>query len=109
MTCLQKLECKLHRLECHALAKLDKERRKSVTPTIRMMVKLYLRRKLQNENVMGLFFYLFFYCFICESYGVPCFVGNYLKFAYDFLQVIPVTAMDNYSLVEALVSRIFFF
>ncbi|KAK8549101.1 hypothetical protein V6N13_054146 [Hibiscus sabdariffa] len=65
----QKLEWKLHRLECQALAKLDKERRKLVTPTIRMMVKLYLRRKLQNENV------------------------------------IPVTALDNYSLVEALVSH----
>ncbi|XWS25196.1 hypothetical protein CRYUN_Cryun27aG0049100 [Craigia yunnanensis] len=65
----QKLEWKLHRLECLALAKLDKERRKSVTPTIRMMVKLYLRRKLQNENV------------------------------------IPVTALDNYNLVEALVSH----
>ncbi|KAE8714349.1 Histone-lysine N-methyltransferase ASHR1 [Hibiscus syriacus] len=65
----QKLEWKLHRLECQALAKLDKRRRKSVTPTIRMMVKLYLRRKLQNENV------------------------------------IPVTAFDNYSLVEALVSH----
>lgn len=51
---LQKLEWKLHRLECQALAKLDKERRKSVTPTIRMMVKLYLRRKLQSERVMGL-------------------------------------------------------
>ncbi|KHG02872.1 Histone-lysine N-methyltransferase ASHR1 -like protein [Gossypium arboreum] len=62
----QKLEWKLHRLECQLLAKLDKERRKSVTPTIRMMVKLYLRRKLQNGNV------------------------------------IPVTAMDNYNLVEAL-------
>ncbi|MBA0765105.1 hypothetical protein Gotri_014359 [Gossypium trilobum] len=67
-----KLEWKLHRLECQLLAKLDKERRKSVTPTIRMMVKLYLRRKLQNENV------------------------------------IPVTAMDNYNLVEALVSPILF-
>ncbi|XP_022768227.1 histone-lysine N-methyltransferase ASHR1 isoform X2 [Durio zibethinus] len=67
-TC-QKLEWKLHRLECQALAKLNKERRKSVTPTIRMMVKLYLRRKLQNENV------------------------------------IPVTAIDNYNLVEALVSH----
>ncbi|KAK5840316.1 histone-lysine N-methyltransferase ASHR1 [Gossypium arboreum] len=65
----QKLEWKLHRLECQLLAKLDKERRKSVTPTIRMMVKLYLRRKLQNGNV------------------------------------IPVTAMDNYNLVEALVSH----
>ncbi|MBA0555812.1 hypothetical protein Golob_025967 [Gossypium lobatum] len=68
----QKLEWKLHRLECQLLAKLDKERRKSVTPTIRMMLKLYLRRKLQNENV------------------------------------IPVTAMDNYNLVEALVSPILF-
>ncbi|XVF36853.1 hypothetical protein REPUB_Repub19eG0094200 [Reevesia pubescens] len=67
-TC-QKLEWKLHRLECQALAKLDKQRRKSVTPTIRMMVKLYLRRKLQNENV------------------------------------IPVSAIDNYNLVEALVSH----
>ncbi|TYJ45853.1 hypothetical protein E1A91_A02G084200v1 [Gossypium mustelinum] len=66
----QKLEWKLHRLECQLLAKLDKERRKSVTPTIRMMVKLYLRRKLQNGNV------------------------------------IPVTAMDNYNLVEALVSHL---
>ncbi|OMO50097.1 hypothetical protein COLO4_38233 [Corchorus olitorius] len=51
-TC-QKLEWKLHRLECQALAKLDKERRKSVTPTIRMMVKLYLKRKLQNEKVIS--------------------------------------------------------
>ncbi|KAK6246149.1 hypothetical protein SCA6_009239 [Theobroma cacao] len=67
-TC-QKLEWKLHRLECQALAKLDKERRKSVTPTIRMMVKLYLRRKLQSERV------------------------------------IPVTAIDNYNLVEQLVSH----
>ncbi|OMO98267.1 hypothetical protein CCACVL1_04268 [Corchorus capsularis] len=51
-TC-QKLEWKLHRLECLALAKLDKERRMSVTPTIRMMVKLYLKRKLQNEKVIS--------------------------------------------------------
>ncbi|XVE95420.1 hypothetical protein REPUB_Repub02eG0095400 [Reevesia pubescens] len=65
-TC-QKVEWKLHRLECKALTKLDKERRKSVTPTIRMMVKLYLRRKFQNDKV------------------------------------IPVTAVDNYNLVEALV------
>ncbi|XP_021285132.1 histone-lysine N-methyltransferase ASHR1-like isoform X2 [Herrania umbratica] len=67
-TC-QKLEWKLHRLECQALAKLDKERRKSVTPTIRMMVKIYLRRKLHSEGV------------------------------------IPVTAIDNYNLVEQLVSH----
>lgn len=66
----QKLEWKLHRLECQALSKLEKERRKFVTPTIRLMVKLYLRRKMQN------------------------------------VKVIPVTAMDNNDLVEALVSHI---
>ncbi|XP_065880933.1 histone-lysine N-methyltransferase ASHR1 isoform X2 [Euphorbia lathyris] len=48
----QKLEWKLHRLECIALSKLDKERRKFVTPSIRLMVRLYLRRKLQNEKVI---------------------------------------------------------
>ncbi|WCJ43608.1 Histone-lysine N-methyltransferase ASHR1 [Euphorbia peplus] len=50
-TC-QKFEWKLHRLECIALSKLDKERRKSVTPSIRLMVRLYLRRKLQNDKVI---------------------------------------------------------
>lgn len=100
MAYLQKLEWKLHRLECQLLAKLDKERRKSVTPTIRMMVKLYLRRKLQNENVGG----LLVICLIFEN-NVLCFYGELLTFAYDY-QVIPVTAMDNYNLVDALVSRI---
>ncbi|KAL9446707.1 hypothetical protein AB3S75_014384 [Citrus x aurantiifolia] len=65
----QKLEWKLHRLECQVLSRLDKEKRKSVTPSIRLMLKLYLRRKLQNDNV------------------------------------IPSTATDNYSLVEALVAH----
>ncbi|WCJ44594.1 Histone-lysine N-methyltransferase ASHR1 [Euphorbia peplus] len=51
-TTCQKLEWKLHRLECIALSKLDKERRKFVTPSIRLMVTLYLRRKLQNEKVI---------------------------------------------------------
>ncbi|KAL5846653.1 hypothetical protein ACOSQ3_010177 [Xanthoceras sorbifolium] len=50
-TC-QKLDWKLHRLECHALSRLDKDRRKYVTPSIRLMVKLYLRRKLQSEKVI---------------------------------------------------------
>ncbi|KAK9216119.1 hypothetical protein WN944_008126 [Citrus x changshan-huyou] len=68
----QKLDWKLHRLECQVLSRLDKEKRKSVTPSIRLMLKLYLRRKLQNDNV------------------------------------IPSTATDNYSLVEALVARILF-
>ncbi|KAI3990982.1 hypothetical protein MKX01_026166 [Papaver californicum] len=49
-TC-QKSEWKLHRLECQALAGLSKERRKSLTPSLRLMVRLYLKRKLQNERV----------------------------------------------------------
>ncbi|XP_038718398.1 histone-lysine N-methyltransferase ASHR1 isoform X3 [Tripterygium wilfordii] len=48
-TC-QKSEWKLHRLECTTFSKLDKSRRKSVTSSIRLMVKLYLRRKLQSEK-----------------------------------------------------------
>ncbi|XP_038718397.1 histone-lysine N-methyltransferase ASHR1 isoform X2 [Tripterygium wilfordii] len=50
-TC-QKSEWKLHRLECTTFSKLDKSRRKSVTSSIRLMVKLYLRRKLQSEKVI---------------------------------------------------------
>ncbi|KAI3972882.1 hypothetical protein MKX01_019540 [Papaver californicum] len=49
-TC-QKSEWKLHQLECQALAGLSKERRKSLTPSLRLMVRLYLKRKLQNERV----------------------------------------------------------
>ncbi|XP_044510707.1 histone-lysine N-methyltransferase ASHR1 isoform X2 [Mangifera indica] len=48
----QKLEWRLHRLECQVLSRLDKDRRKSVTPSIRLMLKLYLRRKLQSEKVI---------------------------------------------------------
>ena len=47
----QKEEWKMHRLECEALSKLDKERRKSVTPSIRLMLRLCLRRKLETERV----------------------------------------------------------
>ncbi|KAL3729635.1 hypothetical protein ACJRO7_026722 [Eucalyptus globulus] len=65
----QKSEWKMHRLECMALARLDKEKRKSVTPSIRLMIKLYIRRKLQDEKIIS------------------------------------TTAMDNYSLVDALVSH----
>ncbi|KAK9271392.1 hypothetical protein L1049_026982 [Liquidambar formosana] len=50
-TC-QKSEWNLHRLECHALSRLNKDRQKSVTPSIRLMVKLYLRRKLQSEKII---------------------------------------------------------
>ncbi|XP_010467589.1 PREDICTED: histone-lysine N-methyltransferase ASHR1 [Camelina sativa] len=48
----QKSEWKLHRHECKALSRLDKEKRKFVTPTIRLMVKLYIKRNLQNEKVL---------------------------------------------------------
>lgn len=68
-TC-QKSDWKLHRVECRALSALDKDRRKSLTPSMRLMVKLYLRRKLQNEKV------------------------------------IPISATDNYNLIEAMVSHI---
>ncbi|XP_020209505.1 histone-lysine N-methyltransferase ASHR1, partial [Cajanus cajan] len=68
-TACQRSEWKLHRLECEALSRLDKDKRKSVTPSIRLMVRLYLRRKLQNEKI------------------------------------ILSTVMDNYHLVEALVSH----
>jgi SET and MYND domain-containing protein len=48
---IQKSEWKLHRLECEALSRLDNLKRKSVTPSIRLMLKLYIRRKLQDEKV----------------------------------------------------------
>ncbi|XP_052201558.1 histone-lysine N-methyltransferase ASHR1 isoform X3 [Diospyros lotus] len=49
-TC-QMSDWKLHRLECRALSKLDKERQKSLTPSIRLMVKLCIRRKLQIDKL----------------------------------------------------------
>ncbi|WOH00595.1 hypothetical protein DCAR_0519963 [Daucus carota subsp. sativus] len=65
----QKSDWKLHQLECQALSRLDKNRLKSLTPSIRLMVKLFIRKKLQSEKI------------------------------------IPATYMDNYKLVEALVSH----
>ncbi|CAA2994865.1 histone-lysine N-methyltransferase ASHR1 isoform X1 [Olea europaea subsp. europaea] len=50
-TC-QKLDWKLHSVECKALAKVDKNRVKSITPSIRLMVKLYLRGKLQQQKII---------------------------------------------------------
>ncbi|XP_027094861.1 histone-lysine N-methyltransferase ASHR1 isoform X1 [Coffea arabica] len=52
-TC-QKTDWKLHRLECKVLSKVEKGRIKSLTPSIRLMVKLYLRRKLQVEQVIAM-------------------------------------------------------
>ncbi|KNA09525.1 hypothetical protein SOVF_152750 [Spinacia oleracea] len=48
----QKADWTLHRVECQALSKLEKERQKYLTPSIRLMVKLYLRRKLQDQKVI---------------------------------------------------------
>ncbi|CAH9078959.1 unnamed protein product [Cuscuta epithymum] len=67
-TC-QKSDWKLHRLECQALLKVERDKIKSLAPTLRLMVKLYLKRKLQSGNN------------------------------------VPSTAMDNYTLMEALVSH----
>ncbi|WVZ60218.1 hypothetical protein U9M48_010269 [Paspalum notatum var. saurae] len=48
----QKEEWKLHQLECRAMAALSEDRKKMLTPTIRLMVRLVLRRKLQNEKAI---------------------------------------------------------
>uniref|UniRef100_R7WG81 Uncharacterized protein n=1 Tax=Aegilops tauschii TaxID=37682 RepID=R7WG81_AEGTA len=50
----QKEEWKLHQLECQAISALTEERKKMLTPTIRLMVKLILRRKLQSEKMANL-------------------------------------------------------
>ncbi|VAH95250.1 unnamed protein product [Triticum turgidum subsp. durum] len=49
-----KEEWKLHQLECQAISALTEERKKMLTPTIRLMVKLILRRKLQSEKMANL-------------------------------------------------------
>ncbi|KAG0485280.1 hypothetical protein HPP92_009359 [Vanilla planifolia] len=48
----QKSEWKLHQLECRALAMLSDDRKKMLTPTIKLVVRLVLRRKLQNDWVI---------------------------------------------------------
>lgn len=58
----------MHRLECDALSKLDKERRKSVTPSIRLMLKLYIRRKLEFDKVKNLLFYFIHILSVCIVY-----------------------------------------
>nr|AAL75997.1 putative SET-domain transcriptional regulator [Zea mays] len=50
----QKEEWKLHQLECRAMAALTEDRKKMLTPTIRLMVRLALKRKLQNEKMANL-------------------------------------------------------
>ncbi|KAJ6818099.1 histone-lysine N-methyltransferase ASHR1 isoform X1 [Iris pallida] len=48
----QKSEWKLHQLECQALAALNEDRKKMLTPTIRLMMRLLLKRKLQQEQAI---------------------------------------------------------
>ncbi|XP_074279508.1 histone-lysine N-methyltransferase ASHR1 [Silene latifolia] len=48
----QKKDWKLHRVECQALSNIEKGKLKYLTPSIRLMAKLYLKRKLQNEKVI---------------------------------------------------------
>lgn len=59
----QKSEWKLHRLECEALSKLPKERRRAVTPSLRLMIRLYCRSKLQSQKVNNQFLNTGFLCF----------------------------------------------
>lgn len=48
----QRLDWKIHRVECQSLRKVDEERVKYLTPSIRLMVKLYLRRQLEYEKIL---------------------------------------------------------
>uniref|UniRef100_A0A0D3FMZ7 MYND-type domain-containing protein n=1 Tax=Oryza barthii TaxID=65489 RepID=A0A0D3FMZ7_9ORYZ len=50
----QREEWKLHQLECRAIAALTEDRKKMLTPTIRLMVRLVLRRKLQDDKMANL-------------------------------------------------------
>ncbi|XP_050365996.1 histone-lysine N-methyltransferase ASHR1-like [Argentina anserina] len=49
----QKSEWKLHRVECEALSKLPKEKRRAVTPSLRLMIRLYCRSKLQSQKAIA--------------------------------------------------------
>ncbi|KAJ3672932.1 hypothetical protein LUZ60_006306 [Juncus effusus] len=48
----QRAEWKLHQLECKALNSLSEERKKMVTPTIRLIVRLSIRAKLQQDKII---------------------------------------------------------
>ncbi|KAJ8501249.1 hypothetical protein OPV22_011801 [Ensete ventricosum] len=51
-TACQKSEWKIHQSECRALAALSEDRKKMLTSTIRLMVRLILRKQLQSEQVI---------------------------------------------------------
>ncbi|XP_021285151.1 LOW QUALITY PROTEIN: histone-lysine N-methyltransferase ASHR1-like [Herrania umbratica] len=48
----QRLDWKLHKLECRAISRLEKKWQELVTPEIRLLVKLFIRRKLQCDKVI---------------------------------------------------------
>lgn len=83
----QKSEWKLHRLECEALSKLPKERRRAVTPSLRLMIRLYYRSKLQSQKVNNQFLNMAFFCFwyTADEIFVLLFV-DYFYFCYGQLQ-----------------------
>ncbi|CAL9110560.1 unnamed protein product [Musa textilis] len=51
-TACQKSEWKVHQSECRALASLSEDRKKMLTSTIRLMVRLILRKQLQSGQVI---------------------------------------------------------
>lgn len=100
----QKSEWKLHRLECIALSRLEKEKRKAVTPSIRLMVRLYLRRKLQNEMVITLSIWFIVHRILLT--GLLSLAYALTIFNCFDCQFIPASVTDSCNFVEALVSRI---
>ncbi|XP_017980929.1 PREDICTED: histone-lysine N-methyltransferase ASHR1 [Theobroma cacao] len=46
----QRLDWKLHKLECRAISRLEEKWQELVTPEIRLLVKLFIRRKLQRDK-----------------------------------------------------------
>ncbi|PWZ21849.1 Histone-lysine N-methyltransferase ASHR1 [Zea mays] len=101
----QKEEWKLHQLECRAMAALTEDRKKMLTPTIRLMVRLALKRKLQNEKVLSALFLPLFSLPGLKLYVVAHVVISF----YSFLEngsVIPSSSIDNYNLVDGLESHI---
>ncbi|GAA0144931.1 histone modifying enzyme [Lithospermum erythrorhizon] len=51
-TICQKVDWKLHKEECKVLSRMDTNSLKSLTASIRLMLKLYLKNKLQQQKVI---------------------------------------------------------
>lgn len=48
---IQRSDWKLHQLECQAFLRLTEDRRKLITSSIRLMVRIFLKKKLQYDQV----------------------------------------------------------